>query len=175
MSDRFVLFALARTGSTILSRILRCHPQVRCLGEPFNNGLHDARYSQMVRDEQSLEDTMELLWSGYDGIKHVWDPYGWPFSDGGALNRHLLSGVRHKVVFLNRRNTLRRLVSLQVSEQSNVWAFDGPAEREDFSRFPVRPLDEAALRDQLARERTRARLLSSAAGNERKSVRRSVV
>ena len=149
-SDRFLLCALARTGSTTLMRALNCHPLVRCLHEPFNPDNAHANYRARVSDRQSLHAALDEIWKHYNGIKHVWHPTGWPFPEGSDFNRWLLTSG-HPVLFLRRANALRRVVSSQISRQTGVYEGD-VAQRERLLSFAFGPLDADWIRQQLARE-----------------------
>ncbi len=149
---RFVVFALARTGSRTLSRLLNCHHGIRCLYEPFNPRLHEGRYARRALDRDGLEGALAEIWQSYNGIKHVWDPQGWPFSGGAMLNEHLLTGGTHCILRLTRRNLLRRLVSLHICLQSDVWYMWDEPTRRKFDEFRFQPIDRDLLGTQLAIE-----------------------
>jgi LPS sulfotransferase NodH len=153
VNDRFLIFALARTGSTTLMRLLRCHPDIRCIGEPFNKVLHGGEYWQRASDEVALDEILQQIWGTHNGIKHVWYPEGGPFRDHGALNAHLLSQGEYRILFLTRRNALRRLISLQISEQTGVWVFDTKDDKQKFREIELRPINADSLRAELANER----------------------
>ena len=145
----FVVFALARTGSRTLSRLLQCHVDIRCLYEPFNPRLHEGRYARQATDRHGLDRAMEEIWRTYNGVKHVWDPTGWPFLDKGGLNEQLLAEGKHRILLLTRRNRLRRLVSLHISLQSDVWFIWDEPTRRKFEEFQFRPIDRALFGAQL--------------------------
>lgn len=145
----FLIFALARSGSTTLRRLLECHDGVACIHEPFNPGRRSP--PEVVADGAQLRRELRQLRRRYEGIKHVWDPEGWPFPPGSALNQELVTQPQHRVLFLNRRNTLRRLVSLQMSRQAQAWG-SADEDRRTLREFPFRPLDTAALERFLACE-----------------------
>ena len=146
----FVIFALGRTGSTTLSRVVACHPAVTCLHEPFNP---DRRTPPApVTDGATLRRELRELRTRASGIKHVWDPDGWPFPRGSMLNRELAVQPGQRILFLNRRNVLRRLVSSQISEQAKVWAIT-EEDRTIVREFAFGPLDVEALSHRVGRER----------------------
>ena len=151
---RFVVFALARTGSRTLSRLLQCHGDIRCLNEPFNPRMHEGKYARQATDRNSLDAAMGEIWRTYNGIKHVWDPTGWPFLDKGGLNEHLLAEGKHRILLLTRRNRLRRLVSLHICLQSDVWFIWDEPTRRKFEEFQFQPIDRALLGAQLEFEAT---------------------
>jgi hypothetical protein len=149
MIARFLIFALARTGSTSLMHVLNCHPQIRCLREPFNPTNVDA--IKGASDIASLDQTLNKIWTDYNGFKHVWDSTGWPFGTRTELNRQLLRTPQHRILFLNRRNILRRLVSYEMSRQSGVWDAT-PSERCKMAAFKFQPIDIHWLGSQLRSE-----------------------
>lgn len=149
-SGRFLLCALARTGSTTLMKALNCHPLIRCIHEPFNPDNAHANYRGRVSDKQSLQAVLDEIWKHYNGVKHVWHPTGWPFAEGSEFNRWLLTSG-HPVLFLRRANALQRVVSSQISRQTGVYDGDA-AERERLLSFEFSPLDAEWIQQQLARE-----------------------
>jgi hypothetical protein len=149
MITRFLIFSLARSGSTTLMHQLNCHPEIRCRLEPFNPGLRTYRSAS---DCASLDQALEEIWTSYNGFKHVWDTDGWPFGTNEELNKHLLRKREYRVLFLNRRNTLRRLVSCHISHQVNVWDTSDAA-RLKLAEFKFRPINIEWLRRNLQSEK----------------------
>jgi LPS sulfotransferase NodH len=161
MPDRFLLFSLPRCGSTTLMRILACHPEISCLPEPFNQDQSGRGYLDRVHDPGTLASTLGEIWAKHQGIKHVWHPSGWPFPDP-VFNLLLLDQPNVTVLFLNRRNGLRRLLSWEIAVQTGIWHRDGP-----IPKRPLAALDLAALQTDLAAARTAAALcLSRLAANQ---------
>lgn len=148
-AEPFVVFALGRTGSTTLRRVLDCHPAVTCIHEPFNPDRRGR--AGPVTDDTVLGCELHELRARARGIKHVWDPDGWPFPKGSTLNRDLVTHPGQRVVFLNRRNVLRRLVSVQMSDQAQAWSIDDE-DRAIMRRFRFAPLDMRILERWLPRE-----------------------
>lgn len=148
-TEPFVVLALGRTGSTTLRRVLTCHPAVSCLHEPFNPDRRRRRGP--VTDGTALRRELQKLRTRAGGFKHVWDPDGWPFPSGSALNRELATEPGQRILFLNRRNVLRRLVSIQLSAQAKAWTVDD-ADRATLRDFPFAPLDRVTLGRLLSRE-----------------------
>ncbi len=145
----FLIFALGRTGSTTLRRLLECHPALTCIHEPFNP---DRRSADTPTDGERLRTELRQLRKRAPGIKHVWDPEGWPFPSGSPLNRELVTLPGQRILFLNRRNALRRLVSVQMSNQARAWGSTAE-DRAATQTFPFAPLDTETLGRCLARER----------------------
>lgn len=143
------MLALGRTGSTTLRHVLDCHPALGCLHEPFNPDRRGSR--GRITDGTTLRRELRELRVRACGFKHVWDPDGWPFPSGSALNRVLATEPGQRILFLNRRNVLRRLVSVQMSAQAKAWTVDD-ADRATIREFPFAPLDRGALGRLLSRE-----------------------
>ena len=66
--------------------VLNCHPDIRCLREPFNPDQAGNTYLGRVHDLGSLDVVLRHIWRGYNGVKHVWEPSGWPFGRGMGFN-----------------------------------------------------------------------------------------
>lgn len=148
----FILFSLARTGSTTLMKLLNCRQGVRCLFEPFNTG-NRADYSNqcdIIRHSHGLPAALQALWSQCNGFKHVFHPDGWPFRDNPDLNRQLLVNSGARIMLVARKNELQRAISVQISEQMQIWT---PTTAEEFSRIrshQFAPLDIGALRGEMS-------------------------
>jgi hypothetical protein len=146
--------------------LLNCHPNIRCINEPFNPSNFGGSYLRRVSDLASLDDTLDEIWSSFNGIKHVWHASGWPFTHRRQFNHRLLLKASSRVLLLNRRNILRRVVSSQISEQTKVWSFVGETERQKVRSFVFKPLDIEWLKWQLEFERDaiadKKRMLESA-------------
>lgn len=133
-------------------RALNCHPEVRCIDEPFNT-YNSANAHRGIDDARSLDAALQSFWTCFNAIKHVWHHSGWPFAGNAALNDRLLVGLGCKVLFLWRRNVLRRAVSSQISKQSGVWDTDGETAKSDLRDFRFRPLDLEWVEWHVRRER----------------------
>jgi len=81
---------------------------------------------------------VEDIKRSHNGIKHVWDPNGWPFDleysrmesqvpQWLALNEALLTFPDQRVIFLRRRNLLRPIVSDLMGTQVDLFSPDGDA------------------------------------------------
>jgi hypothetical protein len=116
----FVLFAQARSGSTVLFRILQLHPQLHIALEPFHHKYHswnpeEPNYVDFIVDIPSLEEQLVVLFSKYDGFKVL--DYQLPTD----IYTHLLLRPDIKVIALRRRNILQQAVSGFIAEQTGVW------------------------------------------------------
>jgi hypothetical protein len=130
-------------------RILNCHPEIRCMREPFNPDQSGRTYLDRVTDMATLDDTLAEIWSIYDGIKHVWHPSGWPFGSTPFYNLRLLTQPRVRVLFLGRRNQIRRLISFEIAVQTNVWHRPAASWNAPSVAQMLAPLDSNVLRRQL--------------------------
>jgi hypothetical protein len=120
-------------------RALNCYPGVQCALEPFipaNLNNTDGNIS----DADTFDRVLAGIWQEYNGIKHVWHPSGWPFGATLDLNRRLLRSKGTKIIFLSRRNELRRAVSSEMSWQTKVWGDFTEAERAWVREFDYKPL-----------------------------------
>ncbi len=117
----FVIDSLPRTGSTTLANLLSCHPDIKCLVEPFHPRRYNGQYYRMAMQTKSVEPALNLIWHRWNGIKHVWvGPTGFPFPQNPELNNGIVLAASH-VIFLERRNLLRRYVSSMISRQLDFW------------------------------------------------------
>lgn len=116
----FVLFAQARSGSTVLCRALQLHPQLRVALEPFQSNYHtwkpdEPDYINLIVDIRTLEEQLAVLFSKYDGFKVL--DYQLP----EELYTHMLMRPDIKVIALRRRNILQQAISGFIAEQTGIW------------------------------------------------------
>jgi len=138
----FIIFSLARTGSTTLARVVNaCAGKTVCLDEPFNPV---SRVKSVPTSIAELRVEVEQIFSSNSGFKHVWHPQGWPFH-APSLNEWLLLESNARIIFLTRRNILQRVVSIQISEQVRVWHPELPDEYAAFEDHEFAPLDETRI------------------------------
>ena len=130
--------------------LLKLHRGVHCLNEPFNPTINEGRYLRSATELENVDGVLAQLWKLATGIKHVWQPDGWPFPSASHNERLLSSGAR--IVFLRRRNVLRRVVSHQISMQLDEWTFAFPEDRQRLRSFSFRPLDTEIVRWHVANE-----------------------
>lgn len=129
-------------------RALNCYPGVRCMLEPFTPANMSSTYSG-VSSAAGLGEALTDIFRRYNGIKHVWHPDGWPFREAPELNRRLLVGEGLRIIFLNRRNSLRRVVSVEMSKQTGVWGSFTAEDRQRVRAFRYEPLRVEKLRHEL--------------------------
>ena len=147
----FIIFAQERTGSSTLLLLLNCHPAVKCLFEPFSPGNTSpyAAHCDTLRNTHGLEAAILWLFRGCNAFKHVWKRSGWPFENAPDDNRRiLLCGAT--IIFLSRKNALRRAISSQISEQMGVWVRSSNIDSERIRAHQFQPLDIPRLRNEIA-------------------------
>lgn len=156
---KILIFALARTGSTSLLNLLDLHDSISGVSEPFNykntknirikHGLEDFDPSTIKNFDQLVKE-LQYLFKKFNCIKHVWHPSGFPFNDlypghrkdkYVSLNEHLLTQF-DKIIFLNRRNILKRIVSGLISDQAGIWAGNINEDRKKIDEFNFSPIKD---------------------------------
>lgn len=158
--NRFIIFSLPRSGSTTLARLLNSHKDIRCLIEPFHPKRYGGRFRALATNEPSLNSALEMIWTKWNGIKHVWEANGWPFVEQPELNERI--AVNGTVIFLMRRNLLRRLVSNYICRQTKYWIGSKTEFLEHVSRVELKELNPLWVRKQVhADEQAVAHLLQS--------------
>lgn len=146
----FMLFCLGRTGSTTLMRLLNCHPQIRCLFEPFNIDCY-RESAPRINDQRALYAALDDIYQRYNGVKHVVSPRGWPFASV-SLNYDALRYKTHKFILLTRSNTLRRLISCEIARQTGIWHFGKDSDRDIMRHFTFKPVDVDKIRIMMSEE-----------------------
>ncbi|MEM9567925.1 MAG: hypothetical protein AAF974_06415 [Cyanobacteria bacterium P01_E01_bin.34] len=116
--EGFLIWHHGRCGSTVLGNMLRQHPQVRMYGERFE------RYARMQRQRPNF--AADLKWLQMLSGQHLtgFEIKGLPCQQLPHLEVGLdgfLQTIRElgfeRGVFLDRRNTLRKIVSVQIVDQ----------------------------------------------------------
>lgn len=152
----FLMFCMARTGSTTLMRILNEHPEIDCMDEPFNMDCH-AEYAERLHDPGCVTTLIRDIFRDYNGIKHVAGPKGWPIIrrgvDGKAINRQILISNDYSLVLLTRSNLLQRALSVEIAQQTGVWHYWQPADRERALGHKFQPINANALCRRLVEDR----------------------
>jgi LPS sulfotransferase NodH len=112
----FVLLCQARTGSNLVqSELCRRWPSVRCLGEEYGPHL------RQHRPGETLEEVTARVFAPTEAQPTVGCRLFYEHVSPDELEGILaLPGM--KVVHLQRRNALRRYVSLEIAQQTQVWA-----------------------------------------------------
>jgi hypothetical protein len=132
-----LIFAFPRTGSTTLAESLGMFRRVEKILEPFNETDGYTAGREPVKDRNSLFRVLdEISGQGVNVVKHL------NIQLSKELNCFLLEyGFRH-ILFLWRRNALKRVVSNEISFQAKEWRRD----REKILNTEYEPLDIEKLR-----------------------------
>lgn len=149
---RFLILSLPRCGSTSLVRLLNCHERIHCLIEPFHPKRYGGRFYALARDEGSLDGALKILWTKWNGVKHVWESSGWPFIDRPTLNDKIALASK-KIIFLMRRNLLRRFVSNYICRYTQYWIGAKDEFHARLNQIQLSPLDPALVLAQIRRDR----------------------
>jgi hypothetical protein len=148
----FIVSSLPRSGSTTLARLLNSHKDLRCLIEPFHPHRYQGRFHQLA-EGRSLNAALDLIWSRWTGIKHVWESNGWPFLYSPELNDQMALGPSRKIIVVIRRNLLRRVVSNVISRQTRYWIGTRAEFVRRLEQTQLKELDPWALRAQIRRDK----------------------
>ena len=147
---RFIIFSLPRCGSTTLARALNCYPGIRCALEPFIPENRSPEFGS-IGNADDLDAALAGIWAEHNGFKHVWYPTGWPFGGGTlTLNNELLRHTDAKIIFLTRRNELLRIVSGEMSRQTDIWGGFTEEQRTWVRGFAYQPLAPDHIEQQLS-------------------------
>ena len=95
--DFFIVVSLSRCGSTTVHRALNCHTGINCILEP--------EITLPDMSANSIGERMDALRAQWSGMKHVWDPSGYPFladhvSRVADLDRHAERWVKLNEIVL---------------------------------------------------------------------------
>jgi hypothetical protein len=140
---KLVVVTHPRSGSNALVEILRCHPDITLLNEPFNENFSswlpaNPDYLARVADVISLDQVVDGILADYSGFKlHT-------YQLETDLLAHLLSRDDLCVIFLRRRNLLEAVLSSFIAEQTGLWSAwdrERPLEAYYTDLAPV-PLDD---------------------------------
>ncbi|MDR9402987.1 MAG: tetratricopeptide repeat protein [Halothece sp. Uz-M2-17] len=168
--SHFMIFALARTGSSTLLKLLNAHPEINLKVEPFHQDLgipFQERYIHGFEKDLTLgfdptrsgksqhwiapyplpilDHIVAEIHQNHNGIKHL------DYSISFDQNLHLLVNAYDKVIFLNRKNQLKRIVSLYISLQAGY--FQGS--RDQLFQKTYHPLDPEQLKGHMDWEEKR--------------------
>lgn len=144
--SKFIIFAIARSGSTSLARLLGRSEDVEMAIEPFHESWaewhpDEPDYRNMVRDKFSLDEVHKDLFSRYTAIKVL------NYQLDTDLYKHLLSKRDLKILFLYRKNVIESIISAEIAEQTSVWHRDelNAETKKNFAN--LKPLDINILKE----------------------------
>lgn len=146
---KFIIYSLGRSGSTSLGILVNELSSGACCTEPFNTGANGEKYRALALSQGLPTAVKAIHADGFSGFKHVWDPRGWPFPDGSALNKEVLGLNDYSVVFLYRRNILKRLLSWEIANQTKLWQGRTSAHLKRRRKHTYTEINSAYLRKEL--------------------------
>ena len=149
--------------------LFNVHKSIYAISEPFNignrNNLLEMGYEGIcdyeVSDFRELDTEISKIFFEFNLVKHVWAPSGFPFVEehpGYAFNslvskNEYLCTKFDYVIFLNRRNILKRLVSSFMSMQTGIWDSYQTNTGNRPENFKFEPLDSEQIGWHLNHER----------------------
>jgi len=118
--SKFIILAIARSGSTSLARVLGKSKDVHLAIEPFNpeysNWYPDEPdYSKQVTNEKTFDKVADELFNRFSAIKTL------NYQLDTELYEHLMLRPDLKVILLYRNNVLESALSAEISKQTNAW------------------------------------------------------
>ncbi|MFH1966054.1 MAG: hypothetical protein ABIJ42_11010 [Acidobacteriota bacterium] len=135
-----LIFAFPRTGSTTLAEALGMFWRVKIMLEPFNKADGYSGSREDIADRDSLCRVMdEISGKGINVVKHL------NCQLSQELNCRLLEYGFRQILFLWRRNSLKRAVSNEISFQAREWRRD----REKILNAEYKSLDINKLRENM--------------------------
>lgn len=125
-----VLFGHPRSGSNTLMKIINLHPKLDLLSQPFNETRHvyakdERNYRKEVQTIEDLDRILNEIDSQYNGFKTF------SFQLPEEFNVYLLTKRGYKIIFLNRKNHLKSVVSKFIAEQTKIWTADEKEQRQN--------------------------------------------
>jgi hypothetical protein len=160
-SERLLLLAHPRSGSSNLYEILQLHPGLNICNEPFNENFvrwtpRNKNYRELVHDRSSLEAVLDEIFTDFNGLKlqSYQLPEEWV--------ARLIGRPDFRVLFVHRRNVLQAVVSVLIGEQTGLW------HRWDMDRplgtyyADLRPLDIEEVRTRVQELAQHVQLLETA-------------
>lgn len=121
--SKFIILAIARSGSTSLARVLNDSEDVKMVIEPFNPDYttwypNEPDYSDRVKDEKSLDDVANELFTRFTAIKTL------NYQLDTELYEHLMLREELKVILLYRKSVVESVLSAEIGKQTNAWHKD---------------------------------------------------
>ena len=145
---KYIIYSLARCGSTTLVNCLNAVTPGCCINEPFREP-----QASGGRTYDDIYKAISELLALHQGFKHVWHPNGWPFTGQIEHNRAILLWPETKVVFLTRKNILRRVLSEQIAKQTQIWHVGSEEAKAVRDAAVLRPVSRSIVAKHLAHER----------------------
>lgn len=161
----FLVLSSGRSGSTLLTQLLNCHPQVVCEGELLNR--EELKKRQLtVADKQTLSNyilarllPLKFRWISYTGFKLFNEQLEYCKLSFEKLLGDLCSP---SLVILHRENLLETYISLKIAFTTDIWYSE-----KEINQCSIE-VDWEAFQDYAETERRRWRKSMSATGGMRK-------
>ena len=127
---RFAIASLPRSGSTAAYRVL--------LSDPATSIGYEPEFFDLNCEAGAVGKRAAELFRRFVGLKHVWDPNGWPFANPEhrsslealakspeliALNAAVLAPAS-RIALIRRRDAFARTLSDLWGQQTNLWGHD---------------------------------------------------
>jgi hypothetical protein len=106
----------------------------------------------LVDEDKTLRSALNLIWANWNGFKHVWDAHGYPFVGQPELNDHMLLYPSLRILFLTRRNLLKRFMSHYICLHTNFWTGPKGTFERRLKRAHIRPLHPKQVSEQIKRD-----------------------
>ena len=118
--SKFILLAIARSGSTSLAKLLGASDDVDMCIEPFHPDYpkwhpNEPDYSKKIIEVKSLDEAADELFEKFTAIKVL------NYQLDAELYKHLMSRQDLKVLLLYRKDILASLLSAEISKQTGAW------------------------------------------------------
>lgn len=141
-SQKFIIFAHARSGSTTLANVLSHCKDVQISIEPFhpkysswNPG--EKNYFEFVKNNSTLDVALEELFSKYNGLKIL----NYQFEE--SIYFHLLAKKNIKIILLSRKRMIDAVISRMIAGQTSIWQKDDSKSFNVFDNLKPVDIDEA--------------------------------
>lgn len=116
---KFVIFGQARSGTTTLLDLIRAHPQIKAIIEPFNPSRGDwgKTYVTDNKDLNQLKRALIGLDKEVDGFKHL-------IEQSSYEGNRLILDSTDRIISIRRHNHLKTVLSNFICRQANHWRHD---------------------------------------------------
>ena len=140
-SNKFVIFANARSGSTSLAKLLGSSEDVQMSIEPFHPSYSDwnpgeRNYAEFIDSAQKMNTALEEIFEKYSAIKVLQHQFS------KEIYFQMLKTKDLKILFLTRDNLIELAISRLVAGQTSIWQKEDLKENEIFTKLTPIDLDE---------------------------------
>lgn len=119
MGFKFIIFGQARSGTTTLLEIMKLHPEVKAIAEPFNKtrGSWGKQYLVDNQDSSQIAVALRVLDNEVNGFKHLVEQASF---EGNCK----IINSTNCVISIHRKNHLQAVLSNFICEQTKHWRTD---------------------------------------------------